>query len=219
MKRLTGIWALVLVVTGGCAARYGTIPISHEGMSAAEDNFQNVWLATRYVLEKYYFTIDREDRRAGLISTRPLTSQQIFEFWRRDGTTPEKRWESTVHTMYRIVTVRIERGGPNSSEFDPHVRVTVGRSDQAEPIVQTLSDAYELSFTEADAEARKYEEEDRTAVNEAVEEAAKRDKPVEPVAPSWFTPLGEDEMLAGKIEVAIKAAAARREYIQGLVAN
>ncbi len=64
--------------------------------------------ASLSLLRWYDFPPDRVDRTSGLIVTRPTTSGQWFEPWRRDVLGGYQRLESNLHTVRRVVTVRIE---------------------------------------------------------------------------------------------------------------
>ena len=77
------------------------------------------WEAAREVLRRQRFEIGRLDRRAGIIITRPLTSQSAFEFWRHDVDTSYDLLESTLNAIRRRVTVRVAAGqGDGQAEID-----------------------------------------------------------------------------------------------------
>jgi len=48
------------------------------------------------------------DREAGVAVSQPTTSAQWFEFWRSDAPGGYQQLESSLHTMQRVVTVRVE---------------------------------------------------------------------------------------------------------------
>ncbi len=68
------------------------------------------------VLRQRGFPLRRIDRTDGVIVSRPVTSQQWFEFWRHDALGPYQLLESSMHTIRRIVTVRVEPTGRGQSE-------------------------------------------------------------------------------------------------------
>ena len=69
-----------------------------------------VWSAAQDVLRASRFRLDRVDRRAGVITTMPVTSQSILEFWRHDVATREDLWESTINPLRRWVEIAVRRG-------------------------------------------------------------------------------------------------------------
>lgn len=108
--------SVALVGASGCLpakrASYRTsVPIGVAFDSPASDR---LWNAAREVLRDHRFTLDRVDRRRGVITTMPETSQGIGEFWRSDVATREDLWESTLNAIRRKVTIRFV--GPGSDD-------------------------------------------------------------------------------------------------------
>lgn len=66
-----------------------------------------VWEAAQAVLRAHNFTLDRVDRRAGLITTLPETSQHFFEIWRRDVCSRHDHVEASLNPMRRWVEVSL----------------------------------------------------------------------------------------------------------------
>lgn len=214
----TVITSLVLagLLTGvGACVRHTDLLRSQQGMTPAERNFDNLWQASQYVLKKYHFTLDIQDRRAGLISTEPMVGKQFFEFWRHDSTTRRDRDESTVQTIYRTAFVTISRGGTEDEAYRSKVVVTVGRSNLGRTGIVTVSDAYRLPFGEH--VGREHEKpEERGALETALKKAAETGQHIQPVLPEWLTPLGRDEKLEQKILGEIAEAATKRVYMRKL---
>lgn len=103
---------LVSVATTGCLgprrADYQTSqPISVEDSSQRADA---LWTAALDTLRAQGLRLDRVDRRAGVITTLPESSQHFFEFWRHDVDTAPDFWEATVNPLRRRVDVNIVRG-------------------------------------------------------------------------------------------------------------
>ncbi len=69
-----------------------------------------LWEAAQETLRRHRFQLDRVDRRARTITTMPLTSQHLFEFWRHDVETGPDLWESTLNPLRRWVEVTVARG-------------------------------------------------------------------------------------------------------------
>jgi hypothetical protein len=70
-----------------------------------------LWGAAQDVLRDHQFRLDRVDRRAGVVSTLPETSQQLFEFWRHDVATTADLWEATLNPIRRWIQVTFARDG------------------------------------------------------------------------------------------------------------
>ena len=80
-----------------------SISIANRSPEAAQ-----LWEAAMDTLRRHRFRLDRVDRRSGVITTRPLTSQHLLEFWRHDVETWNDLWESTLNPLRRRVQVSIE---------------------------------------------------------------------------------------------------------------
>ncbi|MFQ5494811.1 MAG: hypothetical protein ACE5EX_05470 [Phycisphaerae bacterium] len=74
---------------------------------------RRLWETVETTLRRHRFRLDRVDRRAGVITTYPETSQHFFEFWRHDVQTRRDFWEATLNPIRRWVEVRLtpEEGG------------------------------------------------------------------------------------------------------------
>ena len=94
-------------------------------MTPVEKNFQAVWDASCETLSAYRFNVDRRDRRAGLITTKPMASRHFFEWWRRDKATASGALENTVQPIYRQVSVEIRKA--DAGKYHPVVSITVSR--------------------------------------------------------------------------------------------
>jgi len=145
MLKLRGalIVAVFALTAVGCA-NYTTPLVPRRRMSPAERNFNAVWQASRTVLRKYYFTLDREDRRAGIITTEPLTGKVFGEFWRRDAAGPDNLAESSIQTIFRQAKVTIRPLASNKEDFKAVVEVRTFRSDRRESQVTSTSEALDL---------------------------------------------------------------------------
>lgn len=100
-----------LSVMAGClrpnsGVLISTTPISIENRSTQADQ---LWEAALNTLRHHQFRLDRVDRRAGIITTRPLTSQHLFEFWRHDVDTWYDLLESTLNPLRRKVEITIAK--------------------------------------------------------------------------------------------------------------
>ena len=92
------------------------------------------------VLTGMQFQIDKADRQAGQIITRPLRRGQFFEIWRQDNATGADVAESNLHSLQRIAEVRFDSEG---SLVCTNCRVYVRRlSMPGQPIRGTRSTSY-----------------------------------------------------------------------------
>lgn len=97
--------------------------------------------ATLTLLRKHDFPPERVDRTAGLIVTRPSTGKQWFEFWRQDSQGAYQVFESSIHTIRRTITIRLE---PTAETPDTHrlsVAVEKERYSAPERQITTASGA------------------------------------------------------------------------------
>lgn len=177
--------AAALALAGCTAGNDPPLPLPAEG--SPERAFEELWQASLEVLEDYGFTIERQDRWAGLITTEPMTGKSVGEFWRRDAATCNDTWESTLQTIFHAAEVHIHRRG--QADYYPEVRVAVSRSDRPDP--QILSDAEAHAMFRQSPQRRQ-----RSALNAGPD--AQMTRPV---------PLGYDTALADQIAGEILAAA------------
>ena len=148
MRTLLTAWiaALCLASIGGCAT-YAHPASPQRHLTGPERNFEAVWQASISVLRKYNFTVDRTDRRAGIITTQPLVSQQWFEFWRKDAVTAYDWVEGSLQGVLRTVTVRIipvEDPASKVTTYQAKVEVAVTRPSSEELSITTTSEAYDM---------------------------------------------------------------------------
>jgi hypothetical protein len=109
--------SLTLLWLCGCQAPpVSPAPERHTVPLLNEEQRQALWTASLDVLRSRLFEIDRSDLRAGVITTRPETSQDIVEFWRRDVATRYDLLEASMHTVRRWVEVRILTATDNHPE-------------------------------------------------------------------------------------------------------
>jgi hypothetical protein len=64
--------------------------------------------AAHRVLAGMHFPIEKLDVEEGIIKTRPLQGAQFFEFWRSDNVGAFNAAEANLHSIRRIVEVRVK---------------------------------------------------------------------------------------------------------------
>jgi hypothetical protein len=185
--------ALVLVAAALGCARHTEPVVAPEQMRVGEPAFAATWEATKDVLRDYRFELDRQDRRAGVITTDPLLGRHGPEFWRKDAATQRDVCEGTLQTVYRTATVEIIGG---SDGYEPVVRVEVARSDRRTPQVSSTSEAFSLFRLPGGGE-------ERSRYLMGYEEA-------EEAPAGGLTPLGRDETLEQQLAADIRRAAGSR---------
>jgi len=217
LATIATVWG-VLILTAGCA-NYTRPQTTVWPGGPGEDNFQAVWQASLDVLEKYNFRIDRKDRRAGVITTRPMLARHWFEFWRRDAVTTYDLAEGTLQTVTRRATVRIEPLDEFKGVYQPVVVVEVARPDRGGMEIIAASEAYDRFLDSYDTLDTDYERHKRLkklkksidytrqaegdrAADEFAEDARYQQAPPEL--------LGQQDALARQLTAEIRAEAAKR---------
>jgi len=93
------------------------------------------------VLLDMHFVLDKTDVEKGLISTRPLSGAQFFEFWRTDNVGPANAAEANLHSIRRTVDLKLGRWGE-------HLRVScdvrVQRLNMPERELTSSAQAYQM---------------------------------------------------------------------------
>lgn len=130
--RLLGIGVLVVGVgLAGCHRPAQPTEVTVRQVYLADaGGYDRVWESCQEVLRRHRFELDRVDRRGGVITTHPVTSQSLFEFWRHDVDTSFDLMESTLRAVRRRATVQITSG---PDEAATRLEVTVQRSTLASP--------------------------------------------------------------------------------------
>jgi len=120
---LLGSLALLLAAVGcessDAAANRSTFRLS---LPPDSDRADRLWSTAQEVLREHRFALDRVDRGAGVITTRPEGSQHFFEFWRHDVDTWSDRWEATMNSIRRWVEVTIR---PAEDGIESEIAVVV----------------------------------------------------------------------------------------------
>jgi len=94
------------------------------GTTAVEDlSFDRLWQAANDALRVRFFSVDRTDYRAGVLTSKPEASAQFFEPWRRDTPTAYDVAESSLATVRRTVRFEITRTERGTYQLVPKVLV------------------------------------------------------------------------------------------------
>ncbi len=143
MRRIGSILVgcAALLACSGCQQ-----PIQPEGPTDTQltgADFEQLWQTGLEVLRRYNFRPDRQDRRAGVITTHPTTSAQWFEFWRPGTCGGFEAAEANLHTVRRQATVHI-RPAAEQGQLYVSVQVDVYRYAAPERQVTTASGALQI---------------------------------------------------------------------------
>lgn len=192
--------AVAALGVAGCVKYTYPIVAQPSPPTAAERNFDALWLAAQDVLREYRFTIDRHDRRAGLITTKPLTGMQVFEPWREDAANRTDLADSSLKTLYRTVTVRIQPTAPGSADYEPVVEVAVSKPPPPKREFHSIGAAYGLFALPGSGD----EEEERHGILDY-------EQPEDPNDPNAVgQPIYQDPALARRLTAEIMAKATLR---------
>jgi len=129
---------LLCLAAAGCV-KYTQPPPQAVALTEPRRNFEAVWRASETVLRRHNFQLDRQDRRAGVITTFPLVGRYFLEFWRSDAVAPRDVLEGTVQSVFRTVTVTIRPEPDDPQRYTATTQVQVWRSDKQPPQVTSAS--------------------------------------------------------------------------------
>jgi hypothetical protein len=131
----------------GCSAPLGSEEPTAAGLWLRDtDEFHRQWDTALKVLRQHRFIPDRQDSRAGVITTLPMTCGQSWEFWRQDAYHPYYRAEDDLHTIRRLARVEFERRS-ELGEYQLRVYVDVERLSMPERATMLASGAMDLYGT------------------------------------------------------------------------
>ncbi len=179
----TGVLVAFLVALGGChAPPQSTGPTEMVLRIPDHEAFLD---ATLTVLREHDLPPERVDWERGLAVSHPTTSGQWFEFWRGDSRGGYQLFESSIHTVRRIVTVQVE---PTAVEGTAGVLPAKRARDEYRVSVQVDKQRYsapERQVTTASGALAIYNE--RLPTTEGLRGAASRGE--------HWVPLGRDVLL------------------------
>lgn len=107
---LIAVMVLLTSLSGCTEQRRPEWPI--EAISIDQASFEEVWDACVVSLKDHGLEIDRNDRRFGVITTKPVVGKQFFEFWLDDTANSDDLLLSSLHTIRRTVTIQVSSQGP-----------------------------------------------------------------------------------------------------------
>jgi len=90
-------------------------------------SYDNVWQQALQLVSRTGFTLDRQDYRLGVITTQPLPSAQVVEFWKPQQTTFTNAAENTINSQRRLLRLTISPVPGKPEFYQIGVRVLVER--------------------------------------------------------------------------------------------
>jgi hypothetical protein len=136
-----------LFVLSSCAKEQ-QIEIADKGICVAGLDKPAVMQVAEDVLAEMHFAIEKSDANNGLIRTHPLSGAQFFEFWRSDNVGTFNSAEANLHSIRRIVEIRI---GQKDKDVSVNCVVKVERLSLPEQEVSSSSRAYQMFSTSTSA--------------------------------------------------------------------
>ena len=89
--------------------------------------YDNVWKQASGVISDAGFTMDRQDYRLGAITTFPLTSAQIVEFWKPQHVNVTDALENTINSQRRYIKLTISNVEGKADFYEISIQVIVER--------------------------------------------------------------------------------------------
>jgi hypothetical protein len=77
--------------------------------SLYDDDYDRLWNACAETAKSEFFSLDRQDYRDGLLTTRPLVSKQLWEFWRSDAGDSYYALQNSIQTIRRSIEFDFDR--------------------------------------------------------------------------------------------------------------
>lgn len=126
---LVPVFGFLLALTAGCQLQRETAleATSQAFIMSDAEQMDEFWGICQAVLRQNRFDLDRVNRRAGIITTFPVTSQQFFEFWRHDVDSGYDFAEASLHTVRRRAAVEMQSDDAEPLTVSVYVTVNVER--------------------------------------------------------------------------------------------
>jgi len=96
--------------------------------------------AARAALREADFTIDRQDYRFGVITTKPNASPTVFEVWEQDNSTTDQMLSSTINHERRIVRLLIKPATKAARHYTVSAEVLIERREL--PLRRVIGSSY-----------------------------------------------------------------------------
>lgn len=137
-----------LLLLGGLLGCQSRMVSANNPIAITAEEYDRIFEATVDVLRLNQFIVDRQDRRFGVITTKPRVAASLLEPWWTDNTTAYQHLDATMNYERRIVTVRLEPADPEALAAAELARVDVRQGDET-PEPEPDADADEASPNES----------------------------------------------------------------------
>lgn len=145
--------ALLLGLASGVAGCHQAAKTAVNPLPIDAREYSRLFEASVRELRNLGFVVDREDYRFGQVTTKPLTSPTVFEFWKPLNSTMGQAVQSTANLERRTVQVFLEPVRPegveppsaegaetNAGPYQLRVEVMVERLQRPDAFVSGASD-------------------------------------------------------------------------------
>lgn len=130
------ILLVCMVLLGGCGKKQQFEP---KPVCLAGTDIDFAMRQTEKALLKMNFVVEKADAESGLMRTRPLSSGQFFEFWRKDNRNSYSRSMANLHTLQRTAELSFDR---KNGQLCIDCRVKVERLSIPEEEIDSSAKAY-----------------------------------------------------------------------------
>ncbi|OHB64915.1 MAG: hypothetical protein A2Y77_03970 [Planctomycetes bacterium RBG_13_62_9] len=165
----------------GCARQTYETP---EPLHLHDVSYTQAMQTAEEVLGRLHFAISKRDLEQGLIRTEPVRGAQLFELWRSDNAGWFSQAEANLHTIRRLVELRVTR---EADRVSVACDVSVQRLSLPENEPASISQAYRMHSSS-------------TAIIQRLELTPQQRQQM-----AWID-LGPDNLLAAKILKQIAAS-------------
>jgi len=122
--------------------------------SPQSTSYDRLWAAAEDAARDMLFTLDRQDRRNGVLTTMPLTGAQWFEPWRPDNQTTYDVAVSSLSAVRRTVRFEFVRASDaQNSAWIVRPKVLVERQSKAERRITSSAQYRSVLLTNSSAQA------------------------------------------------------------------
>jgi len=112
----------------GCQSR---VVSANNPVAITAEEYDRMFEATVDVLRLNQFIVNRQDRRFGVVTTKPRVAASSLEPWWTDNTTAYQHVDATLNYQRRTVTVRLEPADPQALAEAELARVDVRSGEES----------------------------------------------------------------------------------------
>jgi hypothetical protein len=90
-------------------------------------SYDNIWKQALQIVSRTGFILDRHDYRLGVITTQPLPSSQLLEFWKPQHSNFTNAMENTINSQRRLLRLTISPVPAKPDFYQVAIQVLVER--------------------------------------------------------------------------------------------